>query len=134
MAFIRTAKTGSGATAVQIAHKSHGQIIRIEHIGSAHSDAELQLLLTLARQRLLGNQRALFSEPADRTTRIGLKRSFSDLLLQVLYEQYRQLGFDQLADEDFAYLCVARLVEPTSKLDSLRVLTDLGITGQSHLA
>ncbi len=129
MAFIRTAKTGSGATAVQIAHKSHGQIIRIEHIGSAHSDAELQLLLTLARQRLLGNQRALFSEPADRTTRIGLKRSFSDLLLQVLYEQYRQLGFDQLADEDFAYLCVARLVEPTSKLDSLRVLTDLGITG-----
>jgi hypothetical protein len=34
MAFIRRVKTSSGATAIQIAHKQHGRIIRIEHIGS----------------------------------------------------------------------------------------------------
>jgi len=129
MAFIRKVRTASGATAVQIAHKSHGQIIRIEHIGSAHNGAELALLITLAKQRLVGSQQALFSDPADTATRVGLKRSFSDLLLQVLLEQYSDLGFNQVADEDFRYLCVARLVEPTSKLDSLRVLTDLGIDG-----
>jgi transposase len=37
------------------------------------------------------------------------------------------LGFDQLDDEVFEALCIARIVEPTSKLDSLRVLADLGV-------
>jgi len=48
-----------------------------------------------------------------------------------LNEQYCLLGFDQLKDDFFAYLCIARIVEPTSKLDSLRVLTELGVTGIS---
>ena len=34
MGFIRKVKTASGATAVQIAHKEYGRIVRIEHIGS----------------------------------------------------------------------------------------------------
>jgi transposase len=37
------------------------------------------------------------------------------------------MGFDQLGDEVFEALCIARIVEPTSKLDSLRVLADLGV-------
>ena len=37
MAFIRKVKTSSGATAVQIAYKAYGKIIRIDHIGSAHN-------------------------------------------------------------------------------------------------
>jgi transposase len=51
--------------------------------------------------------------------------------MQTLKEQYNHLGFDQLKDDIFAYLCVARIVEPTSKLDSLRVLAELGISGLS---
>jgi hypothetical protein len=39
-------------------------------------------------------------------------------------EQYQLLGFDQLKDEIFTTLCIARIVEPTSKLDSLRVLAE----------
>jgi transposase len=50
------------------------------------------------------------------------------LLLQFLTEQYNLLGFDQLKDDIFAYLCIARIVEPTSKLDSLRVMAELGVT------
>jgi hypothetical protein len=34
----------SGATAVQIVYCSHGGSRKIEHIGSAHDDAELELL------------------------------------------------------------------------------------------
>jgi hypothetical protein len=58
---------------------------------------------------------------------IQLKQSYSSLLWQVLRRQYEQLGFDQFGDDVFAALCIARVVEPTSKLDSLRVIADLGI-------
>lgn len=58
---------------------------------------------------------------------IQLKQSYSSLLWQVLHRQYEQLGFNQLGDDVFTALCIARVVEPTSKLDSLRVLADLGI-------
>ena len=130
MAFVRKVKTASGATAVQIAHKERGRIIRIEHIGSAHTEAELESLLLLARQRLRGAQLSLFSEPV-LPLKISLKQSVSRLLLKVLTEQYNLLGFDQLKDDIFAYWCVARIVEPSSKLDSLRVLAELGVTGIS---
>jgi hypothetical protein len=51
MAFIRKVKTASGATAVQIAHKVKGGRVKIVHIGSAHTEEELQILLELARKR-----------------------------------------------------------------------------------
>jgi len=126
MAFIRKVKTKSGATAVQIIYKNYGQITHIEHIGSAHNDFELAALITLAKNQLRGPQQSLFSDTADSLT-IHLKQSHSNLLWQVLHQEYDQLGFNQLADDVFTSLCIARLVEPTSKIDSLRVLSDLGI-------
>jgi transposase len=130
MAFIRKVRTASGAIAVQIAYKDHGRIVRIEHIGSSHTEAELETLLTLARQRLRGAQISLFKDTGS-PLKISLKRPVSRLLMQVLIEQYNLLGFDQLKDDIFAYLCVARIVEPVSKLDSLRVLAELGVSGLS---
>lgn len=130
MAFIRKVKTKSGATAVQIAHKVAGQLTRLEHLGSAHNSEELETLISLAKDRLQGNQMALFPNPRNKL-QIKLRRSYSNLLFQVLNGQYQQLGFSQLNDSDFANLCIARIVEPTSKLDSLRVLADLGIYGPS---
>jgi len=126
MAFIRKIKTASGATAVQIAYKHKGHIVKIVHIGSAHNSEELNILLALARKRLQENQLELFPE-GHSTLRVGIERSFSGLLWNTLREQYCQLGFDRLDDEVFEALCIARIVEPTSKLDSLRVLADLGV-------
>jgi len=128
MAFIRKVKTASDATAVQIAHKAGGRIIKIEHIGSAHTDEELQILLEVARHRLQANQLPLFPEDQP-SLQVSMKRSFSGLLWHILEEQYNQLGFTQLEDKVFEALCLARIVEPTSKLDSLRVLADLGVDG-----
>jgi len=34
MAYIRKVKTKSGATAIQIAHKAGGQLVKLEHLGS----------------------------------------------------------------------------------------------------
>jgi hypothetical protein len=126
MAFIRRIKTSSGATAIQIAHKQKGRIVKIIHIGSAHTEEELNILLALARKRLQENQLELLLEPQS-SLRVGLKRSFSGLLWDTLQEQYEKIGFNRLKDEAFKALCLARIVEATSKIDALRVLADLGV-------
>lgn len=126
MAFIRKVKTKSGATAVQVAHKAYGKIVHIDHIGSAHNQVELETLLGLAKKRLHQGQASLFDPELSQIT-VGLHKSASTLLRDCLFRQYQRIGFDCLNDRDFANLCIARLVEPVSKLDSLRVLSDLGI-------
>jgi hypothetical protein len=126
MAFIRKVKTASGATAVQIAYKQKGRIVKIDHMGSAHNAEELKMLLALAHKRMQANQLELFQETKP-SLRVSIKRSYSGLLWKVLQDEYGKLGFDRLGDEIFEALCIARIVEPTSKLDSLRVLADLGV-------
>ena len=59
MPYVRTVKTASGATAVQIVYSSHRGSRDIEHIGSAHDDVELELLKAVARQRLAAGQGVL---------------------------------------------------------------------------
>lgn len=44
MPYVRTAKTKSGATAVQIVYSSQRGSREIEHVGSAHDEAELEAL------------------------------------------------------------------------------------------
>lgn len=128
MVYIRKVKTKSGATAVQVVRKQAGRIVSLKHIGSAHTEHALRALLILAQGQLHRDQPSLFEE-TQKTLEFTLRRSSSDLLFRVLCRQYQALGFDTLEDSDFIHLCVARMVEPTSKLDSLRVLADLGITG-----
>ena len=123
-------KTKSGATAVQIAHKVGGHLSKLEHLGSAHNSKELETLIYLAKEKLRGDQIFLFPNQENKL-KIKLKQSSSNFLFQVLSRQYQKLGFSQLNDSDFANLCIARIVEPTSKLDSLRVLSDLGINDLS---
>ena len=59
MPYVRTVKTASGATAVQIVHSSHRGSRDTGHIGSAHDDVELELLVAAARQRLAPGQGVL---------------------------------------------------------------------------
>jgi hypothetical protein len=51
----------------------------------------------------------------------------SALLWHVLSSAYTRLGFDALGDEAFKQLVLARVVEPVSKADSVRVLDELGV-------
>lgn len=55
----------------------------------------------------------------------------SGLLYDVLAHLYSALGFDVVGNEVFRDLVIARVVEPTSILDTGRVLTDLGRTPAS---
>jgi len=162
--FVRKVRTSSGAVAVQIVTRRGRQTEQVEHLGSAHTDAELALLLSAARERLSPGQDALdlgdlvsvaprIDDVADWTAsrRAGqaeledavpaisaggrpvsvnaggrVVATSSQLLWQVLTGAYAQLGLEVLADEAFRAMVLARIVEPTSKADSLRVLADLG--------
>jgi len=55
-------------------------------------------------------------------------------LRDALSRAYRVLGFDAAtdADEVFRVLVVARIIEPTSRLDSLRMLEEAGIDPPSY--
>ncbi len=56
VAYVRTVKTASGATAVQIVYSSRRGSRSIEHLGSAHGEEELEALKVAARQRLAQGQ------------------------------------------------------------------------------
>lgn len=127
--FLRKVKTGSGATAVQIVDKTGGKYRIIEHLGSAHTDAELAVLINAGRDKLNPGQAALdLGIEADKDpARAVVQSSASRLLIDVVRAVYESLGFSAVADEAFFQLVLARLVEPTSKADSIRVIDELGI-------
>jgi hypothetical protein len=57
--FVRRVRTASGAVAVQIVVKEHGEVVEVDHVGSAHTDTELALLMTAAANRLHSGQEVL---------------------------------------------------------------------------
>mgnify|MGYP001489417824 CR=1 FL=1 len=125
MVFVRKVKTASGATAVQIAERIGGRDKVLEHLGSAHTD-ELGALLATARDRLHPGQGELdLSAGKVPTEHAVITGKRSALLWQVLSEAYARLGFDVIGDDAFQQLVLARLIEPTSKADSLRVLDEV---------
>jgi hypothetical protein len=129
-------KTASGATAVQIVYSSHRGSRDIEHIGSAHDEVELELLKVAARQRLTAGQGELDLgvDAGAGGGPLPITASRMDCLLDALDHAYRMLGFDRAAggDEVFRDLVLARIIEPVSKLDSLRVLEEAGVAAASY--
>jgi DDE family transposase len=135
--YVRTVRTASGAIAVQIVYSYHRGSRQMEHIGSAHDDAELELLKVVARQRLAAGQGMLDLGPGFGTGGGGplpITSSRMGNLLDALERGYRVLGLDRAAggDEVFRDLVLARIIEPVSKLDSLRVLEEAGVAPVSY--
>ena len=135
--FVRKVPGRSGSIKVQLAERRGGRDVVLEHIGTARSDAELAILMAQARRREHEGQEALDLpgiglEDEGVPERPGLITSKrSALLWQVLTNAYARLGFDAIEDEAFAQLVLARIVEPTSKADSVRVLNEIGVSAAS---
>ena len=133
---MRTVKTKSGATAVQIVWSSRRGSRSIEHIGSAHDDVELEALKAAAAQRIAAGQLELDLglETAGPGGPLPITSSRMGHLLDALDCGYRVLGLDEAAggDEVFRQLVLARIIEPASKLDSLRVLEEAGVAPPSY--
>lgn len=126
MAYIRTYRRKE-STYVQVVFKDGRRISKIVHLGTAHNQIELDLLLNRAKQSLIStNQQTLFPVPAQKPD-LSLKSTASKLLYDLVRKTYITLGFEKLQDVIFQHLVIARIVEPVSKLDSIRVLEELGI-------
>ena len=131
--YVRRVRTASGATAVQIASKQRGVRTIVEHLGSARDDIELAALVAAARAKITAGQLAfdldaLIPPGAERVTgEPVVTGSRSRVLWDVLQSEYRRLRFDAVDDRVFEYLVLARVVEPTSKADTIRVFTELGV-------
>ncbi|NLT54978.1 MAG: IS1634 family transposase [Actinomycetales bacterium] len=179
MAFIRRVRTTSGATAVQIAEYVDGRQRIVKHVGSAHTEVELGILMVRARELLgpdgqgaldLGVEASVpvtallagsgggLTQPelfpatgagaasgqavtvgagaaSGQAVTVGAARVVATdtrVLFEALVGVYSSLGFDAVGDEVFRDLVIARIVEPTSLLDTARVLTDLGRAPASY--
>ena len=147
--YLRKVKTASGATAVQVVAKSGGVRRIVEHLGSAHDEAELAALMHLGHQRLLAGQQVLdlgsaldgggqapSHEPCDggavRMPAIISRRS--GWLIEAIKTVYARLGLGEAVggDRAFEQMVVARLIEPTSKADTPRVLSEIGWPAPAH--
>lgn len=153
MVWIRRVRTASGATAVQIVESVGGRRRIVRHVGSAHDEAELGLLIAQANEliaddlqgvldlgmvvpqraaALLGppSQPVLVDRAAQRSrVRVAaptVVRTTSRVLYDAVGAVFDDLGFGVVDDECFRDLVVARVVEPASLSDVDRVLADLG--------
>jgi hypothetical protein len=114
--------------------KKHGQI-ELEHVGSAHDDTELAVLMAVARERLhQGEDELDFRLPVVKQNSLEITSTRMGRLLDTLGLVYRHLGLDQAAggDQVFEQLVTARIIEPTSKWDSSRVLDEAGWAPMSY--
>lgn len=159
--FVRKTRSSSGAVAVQVMRKVNGRDVVFAHVGSAHTDADLGILLQRAGEIAADGQQVLDFEvpvPVARMADVadwragelvtpapaavpspvavsGAARtvgSNSRLLYEVIGAVYDALGFGLVGDEVFRDLVIARIVEPTSKADSIRVLAELGVHTVSY--
>ena len=124
---------------MQIVYSSRRGSRRIDHLGSAHSPEEVEALKAAARQRLAAGQSELdlglsVAQAAASGGPLEIVSSRMGHLWDALVEVYGALGFAEATggDEVFRDLVLARIIEPTSKLDSLRVLDEVGIAPVSY--
>lgn len=140
---------------MQIAEYVGGRRRIVAHVGSAHTEAELGLLISWARELLADPGQGEFElgvEPVARKAMLvgpagdaalfdadgsagrgpavvaapRVVSTASRVLYEVLGSVFTSLGFDAVGDRVFRDLVIARVVEPTSIRDTARVLIDLG--------
>ena len=132
--FVRKVRTASGATAVQIAHTKRGVQTIVEHVGSAHDEAQLAALEAVAKQKISGGQLMLDFDDLESNRTVStptVTGSSARVLWQTLEDAYQLLGFDAVGDVVFKKLVLARIIEPVSKADTIRVLEEIGVSAPS---
>ncbi|MGO8941223.1 MAG: IS1634 family transposase [Mycobacterium sp.] len=108
----------------------------IEHLGSAHDEVELAALKAAAAARLAAGQTELDLGLSGGVGPGTLPITSSQMahLWDGLCAAYRVLGFESATKGDnvFRDLVLARIIEPTSKIDAERVLTEVGVAPASY--
>lgn len=135
MYYVRTTKTASKATAVQIVKYKNRNKVIVKHIGSAHSPEELNGLKLIAldwiKQEYLKYQQRLFPEEKRKSELPSFRNKYQylDTRYTFMYkalDKILRLFFPvKLADRLLLDLVIMRIIQPASKLASLELLSDM---------
>lgn len=132
MYHIRKTKTSSKATAVQVVCYVKRKVKLAKHIGSGHSDEEIEKLLKIAQAwtEKETKQKTLFAEN-DQTKNtftllnkcqyLGVRYSF---IYEILTKLLNHFEFTTLGSSLLHDLIIMRIIEPASKLKSLELLEE----------
>jgi transposase len=125
--FVRRVKHSNGNTYIQVVDKSSGKYKVLQSFGSSSSDNGIALLENKATAWIknrtgtleldFSNTNELVETFFDSITE--LKRVGYDLLLGAIFNE---IGFDQVKDDLFRDLVIARIAFPTSKLKTTEYL------------
>lgn len=127
--FVRKLKNRSGSTSVQVIQKISGKYKVHKTIGSATTQQDIKNLVMLGRQEtdrvmaqpeLFCSERDLAVEQALSTISNADVRTVGPEL--VFGKIYDSIGFDQINEELFRHLVIARLAFPLSKLKTAEYL------------
>ena len=132
MFYVRTTKTASSATAVQIVKYKNRKKIVVKHIGSAHDAEELLSLKQTARSWIekethqirlfpVEKKRSPNLIPIDKCRYFGFRYAF---IYEVLNKIFAFFKFNRLDNKLFVDLVLMRIIEPSSKLESLELLKE----------
>lgn len=99
--FVRKVKTASGAIAVQIVRRENRRDVVIEHLGSAHTDAEIGALVQVWRRKIEDGQGVLDlgPEPAQDRGEAIIETKISRLVIDAVTAAWCDLGFGVITDE-----------------------------------
>lgn len=131
---IRTTKTSSKATAVQVIYYENRRRIIVKHIGSSHNQDELKKLKLIALGYInkLTSQQLLF--PKDMQSDLVNLKSVEylgfryGLLYETLLGLSKKFNFHRHKNQLLLDLVIARIIQPGSKFQAIEFLKDfLGI-------
>jgi len=127
--FLRKLKNRSGSISVQIISKERGKYKVVKTIGSSHNEQEIQKLIFLAKQEIerLSTQPELFVSEND-TMIEQVFESLGNASVRTVGPEiifgkiYDSIGFNEIKEELFRHLVIARLAFPLSKLKTIEYL------------
>lgn len=133
MFHVRTTKTASGATAIQVVQYRNRKTKVYSHIGSAHNPKEITALREAALRWIEGNthQTTLFHFREKENTSVlvlqksqylGVRYSF---IYDVILAMFRLFSFHHLSNQLLLDLVLMRIIQPVSKLESLEYLKEM---------
>jgi hypothetical protein len=124
---IRIVKTASKAKAVQIVRYQNNKRTIMQHIGSAHTETELDELMLLAEEWIKDFTKQLSIFPDDNENKlihlnhcnfIGVQYNFFYQQISVIQDKMGFTGLPPLLND----LVTMRIFEPASKLRSLELM------------
>lgn len=131
MFYLRTVKTLSGATAIQVVRYDKRKRIIVKHIGSAHNGEEVKLLKQTGQnwidqettqQRLFPQEIYPSFTPIEKCVYLDTRYSF---IYEILSQLFRLFQFDRINNQLLMDLVIMRIIQPVSKRESLEYLSQM---------